>query len=766
MVDTPPSLQGFSVAPTAAASNPRVLLKRLHSVMASGGTGEERLSRIVRVVAQNMVAEVCSIYLMRAGGVLELFATEGLKEEAVHQTRLTKGQGLVGLVAERGLPVNLHEAPAHPRFVYRPETGEEIYHSFLGVPILRMGKVSGVLTIQNVAPRRYLDEEVEVLQTIAMVLAELVSGSDLISGSEMGEDRTEAGQPVTLDGLGLTEGVGYGTIVFHRPQVAITRTIADDIQAELTKLDTAIEALAANLQDMLDHPDLAHGGEHREVLETYRMFVFDRGWQERMRGVVRTGLTAEAAASRIQTETRRKMEAIGDPYLRERASDFDDLASRLIRQMQGQENAHPTLNDDSILVARTLGPAELMDYDRTRLKAVALEDGSTHSHMAIVARAMGIPVLGRVQGLLQHAEMGEAAIVDSRAGHIYLRPSEDVVEAYKATLVESERRAALYEAERDLPGLTEDGVRMTINMNAGLLVDLPNIERTGAEGIGLFRTEFQFMVAPTLPKVEEQAKIYSAALDAAGDKPVVFRTLDVGGDKHVPFLPREAEENPAMGWRAIRIALDRPALLRYQLRALLYAAAGRKLNVMFPMIAEVDEFRRCRKIFNKELSRLKLTGREAPSEIKLGCMLEVPSLAWQLDQLLPEVDFLSIGTNDLMQFFFACDRGSPRLEGRYDLLSPAVLRFLADVFSRSDKAGVPVTLCGEMGGHPLEALALLAIGCRSVSVGPLSVGPVKRMIRSVRFDKLEPYVRQKIAGAEHSIRDSLKNFASDHGIKL
>lgn len=748
-------------------SQPRLLLRRLHSVMGGDGSAQERLDRVVRVIAQNMVAEVCSVYLARAGGVLELFSTEGLKEEAVHLTRLHVGEGLVGLVAERGLPLNLSEAPKHPRFAYRPETGEDIYHSFLGVPILRTGKVTGVLVVQNVAARLYSPEEVEALQTIAMVLAELVGSGDLVSSAELSEDAIELGQSVTLNGLSLVSGIAAGVAVFSKPQIRITKTVADSVQEERKRLEDAIAQMRFQLEEMLEHPDLAHGGEHREVLETYRLFAYDRGWQEKMREAVGSGLTAEAAVERVQQENRARMAKIRDPYLRERILDFEDLAGRLIRIIQGESaDAHPELTENSVLVARSVGPAELMDFDREFLKAVILEEGSSTAHVTIIARAMGIPVMGQIPDLMNHVDPGDEIVVDTAHDHVYVRPNEEVIESYREAAKVQEELFAEYAAERSLPAETLDGERVDLLMNAGLLADLPSLESTGAEGIGLFRTEFQFMVSPALPRVDEQTKVYSAVLDAAGDKPVVFRTLDIGGDKPVPFLPREPEENPAMGWRAIRVALERPALLRYQLRALLYAAAGRDLHVMFPMIAEVAELKKCKAILGKELERLDHFGKERPKNIHVGCMFEVPSLSWQLDSLLEEVDFLSIGTNDLMQFFFACDRSNPKLADRYDLLAPSVLSFLRMVIQACHNANVPVTLCGEMGGRAVEAMALVAIGLRRLSVSPSSIGTVKRLLRSVDMNQLRAFLIEHIQSPEHSVRESLLMFARDHQIKV
>jgi phosphotransferase system enzyme I (PtsP) len=736
--------------------------------MAAGGSAQDRLDRVAHLIAQNMVAEVCSIYLSRAGGVLELFATEGLKASAVHQTRLNIGEGLVGLVAERGIPLNISEAPNHPRFAYRPETGEDIYHSFLGVPVLRTGKVAGVLVVQNVTPRSYKIEEVEALQTIAMVISELVASGDLIAPDELSEDALTLGAPVTLNGTKLSDGVGSGVAVFHQPQVKIKRTVAEDVDAEVIRLEQAISTLREQLEDMLKHPDLSHMGEHREVLETYRMFAYDQGWQAKMREAALSGLTAEAAVDRVQQDNRIRMQKIRDPYLRERIADFEDLASRLIRILQGCETSErEALSGQSVLIARNIGPAELMDYDRTYLQAIVLEEGSATAHVTIIARAMGIPVIGRVSGLLSHVEAGEHVIVDTGSEHVYVRPSDDIIESYRQTAKLIRKQLEAYEAERCLPSETLDGKRVNLFMNAGLLVDLPNLENTGAEGIGLFRTEFQFMISPVLPKVDEQFKIYSAVLDSAEEKPVVFRTLDIGGDKQVPFLPRdEEEENPAMGWRAIRIALERPALLRFQLRAMLYAAAGRDLCVMFPMIAEVAELKRCKAILQKEINRLEMYNRMSPASIKVGCMLEIPSLAWQMDLLLNEIDFLSVGTNDLMQFFFACDRSNPRLTDRYDLLAPPVLSFLYSVIQACNDKGVPITLCGEMGSKPIEAMALVGLGLKRLSVSPTAIGPVKRMIRSMNLDRLEQFMLSKLSSADHSIRDSLVHFARDHQVKL
>ncbi|WP_201153854.1 phosphoenolpyruvate--protein phosphotransferase [Rhodothalassium salexigens] len=753
---------------TDLPSRPRLLLRQLHQVMAGQGSAQERLDKLVGVIARNMVAEVCSVYLTRAGNILELFATEGLKAEAVHNTRLRVGEGLVGLIAQQAAPLKLSEASEHPRFAYRPETGEELYHSLLGVPIIRSGRVHGVLVVQNIARRRYADEEVEALQTVSMVLAELLGSGDLVEPSELQDDAAAAlGAPVTLDGRVLSAGIAIGTAVLHEPRVQITRLLADDVEAERDRLSAGLDQLKQDFDAMIRAMDPG-GGAHREILETYRMFAHDKGWQRRIEDAILSGLSAEAAVERVQQQNRSRLSQSEDPYLRQRIQDLDDISHRLIRILTGRQRtaAYDLLPEAAVLVARTLGPAELMDYDRDRLAGVILEDGAPTAHMSIVARAMGLPVLGNVEGALGHVEAGERVILDAGEGHAYLRPSDEVRETFQQALDTRRRRLAEYTAERDLPAVTRDGVPIDLLMNAGLLIDLPHLEETNAAGIGLFRTEFQFMVGSTLPRHTAQRDLYAKVLDTAGDRPVVFRTLDIGGDKPVPFLPRFEEENPVMGWRAIRIALDRPALLRHQVRALLAAGEGRVVRLMFPMVSDVAEFRAARAIVDKEVRRLEARGRPQPVRVEVGSMLEVPALAWQLPALLRETDFISIGTNDLLQFFYACDRSNGRLADRYDLLCPAVLNFLREIVHACDAVGVPVTVCGEMGGRPLEALALLGVGVRRLSVSAAAIGPIKRMIRSVDLGQVSTFLASLGDTSDHSLRPVLRAYAHDHDVAL
>ncbi len=751
-----------------AIGGPRVLMRKLREVMAEQVTAQQRLDMIVVLIASNMVAEVCSVYLMRPTNELELFATEGLKPTAVHKTRLRVGEGLVGDIASHARPLNLADAQSHPGFAYRPETGEEVYKSLMGVPILRSGRVVGVLAVQNRTKRNYTEEEVEALETVAMVLAEVVASGDLINLDELDSTTHTQRRPVHIAASAFAEGIALGHAVLHEPRVQVAHLIAEDVDAENERLEQAVYQLRGSVDDLLETEDLSHAGEHREVLQAYRMFANDRGWLQRMSEAVRTGLTAEAAVERVQNDTRARLMRAADPYLRDRLHDFDDLANRLLRQLTGVElsSASGDLPHDTILIARNMGPAELLDYDKARLRGLVLEEGAANAHVAIVARAMGIVTVGRAEAILDTIDTGDAIIIDGDTGDVYVRPTSDIIDAYSEKARFRARKQEQYQAIRYEPSITRDGEKVTLYVNAGLQVDLRHLEESGAEGIGLFRTELQFMVAAKLPSLKDQIELYTAVLDAAGEHPTVFRTLDIGGDKMLPYMDIAAfkEENPALGWRAIRIGLDRPALLRHQLRALLTAAAGRSLRVMFPMVAEVAEFRRARALVDKELARLKKFGHPAPAHLEVGTMLEVPSLVWQLDTLLPYVDFVSIGSNDLMQFLFAVDRGNSRVSNRYDLLSPAVLSFLRFIVAKCRAHNVPATLCGEMSGKPLEAMALIGLGFRRISMSPAAIGPVKMMVRSLDVGRLEAYMEGLYGLPDASVREALTEFALDHDV--
>jgi phosphotransferase system enzyme I (PtsP) len=745
---------------------PRNLLRQIREAMAGAAPAQDRLDTVVRIIAQSMVAEVCSIYLRRGSGELELFATQGLKPEAVHTTRLRPGEGLVGEVARTAEPISLSDAPSHPSFAYRPETGEDPYHAFLGAPLLRGGRAIGVLVVQNRSERRYDEEEVEDIQTIAMVLAETVASGELLAQDELRDIEVAPHRPERLKGQRFAEGLAYGHVVLHEAPVPPENLLAEDPQAEEIRLREALVGLKANIDSLLEGGQGKLAGTSFEVLETYRMFADDRGWNRSLEEAVRTGLTAEAAVDRVRNEHRARFATARDPYIRERLHDFEDLANRLLRLLAGDRPGERDLPDDAILVARNLGPADLLEYPRHKLRGLLLEEGSAASHAAIVARALQIPCVGRLMGLRDRLSEGDLVIVDGETGETYLRPRPDMLAAVQSRMEVRSERQAEFTRLRDVPSVTLDGTRITLLTNAGLAVDLENLDATGAEGIGLFRTEFQFMVSEELPRLDSQAALYKLVLDTAGDRPVTFRTLDIGGDKVLPYLITEREENPALGRRAIRLGLDRPGLLRLQLRALLTAAAGRELRVMFPMIATVDEFRAARELVDVECAWARRRGRALPALLRVGAMIECPSLLWHLDALLPLTDFVSIGTNDLFQYMFAADRTNPLVSDRYDPLSPPALRALAEIQKKCADTGTPVSVCGELAGRPLEAFALLTLGYTRLSAPAGGVGPVKRMILSADLPAARRGMANLLGSSSGSIRGELESLARKLNITI
>jgi len=749
----------------------RLLLRRLRDVMAGGGDAEARLDQVASIIARDMVAEVCSVYLLRPGDILELFATEGLLKTAVHRTRLRVGEGLVGDIAAHARPLSLDDAQSHPLFAYRPETGEEIYHSFLGVPILRGARVRGVLVVQNQSRRNYTEEEAETLETVAMVLAELIAGGELVSPAELAAADGIALKPLRLEGVRLNGGLARGTVTVHERRTKISQVVAEDAAAELLRFDAAVQEMHESLDAMMEEVGAPRGEqEHVEILEAYRMFAEDRGWLARIREGIRGGLTADASVAKALSDTRARMAQVADPYIRERMLDLEDLAYRLLQHLDGGsggvERRRLRRAGDTVLVARSLGPAELLDYGRGALKAVVLEEGSATAHVAIVARALGIPLVGCVAGLLDKVEAGDGILVDGDNGVVVVRPGEDARQSFAETMESRAELQEVYAAMRDLPPVTRDGVEVSLNLNAGLLLDLPQLRQTNAGGIGLYRTEILFMMQGTLPGVDEQARVYRSVMDQAAGRRVVFRTLDAGGDKLLPYMPGQHEENPAMGWRAIRMTLDRPFMLRQQLRALIRAAAGRRLDVMFPMVAEVAEYQAARDILDLELARARDRGEPPPETVSAGCMLEVPSLLFQLPQLAASADFLAIGSNDLLQFLYASDRGNVAVSGRYDILSAASLRMLRDVVQACDAAGIPASVCGEMAGQPLEAMALVGLGFRSLSMAASSIGPSRLMIRSLDAGALSEYIDSLLDGSSRSLRLKLRAYARDRGVAL
>lgn len=752
-----------------ALAPPIALLRQVRDVMISGtGTPQARLDLLVKTVATTLHADVCSIYFARPGDILELFASHGLKQTSVHVTRLRVGEGLVGEIAATGLDLNLSEPQAHPKFAYRPETGEELYHSFIGVPLLHSHKTIGVLVVQSKVARTYTDDLAEILHAVALVIAELAVGSKIVDLFEITGGEHPMLQSQQLSGTILAGGIAKAPIVLHRPKIEITKLVSDSPEEEEMRLHGALLTLQRSVDAMITDSGLEEGSAHRDILESYRLFSQDRGWIDRIVEAINTGLTAEAAVRKVQEEMHARLSQITSAYIQERVHDLEDLSERLLYHLQGVEPsaALGELPDAFILVAHSLGPAELLEYDGKRLKGVILAEGGQTSHVAIIARMMDIPMVGRVENILNLVSRGDLAVVQGDQGLIYIRPPEDVEAAADAEIAARARQVAVYVETRGLPPETKDGIRISLNLNLGLFVHADHLAAMDVDGVGLFRTELPYLASRELPSVADQQRIYKDAIDKANGKPVIFRSFDIGGDKQVPYIQIGDEENPAMGWRATRIGLDRPVIIRQQLRALVRASAGEKLSVMFPFISEVAEFDAMKALLLKELARARDEGITPPTQVRVGTMLEIPSLLFQLPELMERVDFISIGSNDLFQFLFACDRGSPRVGGRYDTLNPIVMRVMKQIATTAREYKVDVGFCGDMATRPIDAMALIGCGIRALSMPPAAIGPVKAMVRSLNVRDLSHYLDYICTEPHHSIRLLLEGFAKDHGVYL
>ncbi len=742
------------------------ILRQLRTITEGQDTLPVKLENIVRLIAEQMSADAASFYIAVDGSRLELFAAYGLNPEAQHRVSFRFGEGLTGEVAQNNRTLNVADAWSHPKFAHKPELGEEQYKSFLGVPLIRWSRSIGVLSVQTREIREFSSLDVEILETVAMVLSEIVSSdemAELKKGLSKGNNLNEREK---LKGISLSKGYGLGTCIVHRRRQAVTKIFAEDKEKELHRLELAYGQMNADLDEKFASTKLGIG-EHVEILDAYRMFARDKGWYKKITDNIHSGLTAEAAVERAYEDMWNRLSGTSDSYLKERLHDLRDVADRLPSYLSGDYGSIKGVNaDDLIVVAQTMGPADLMDYDYSKIRGLIIEDGTPTMHVAIVAKALNIPVVAKIRGIFEEAKTGELIAVDGTDGYVYMHPSAVVQEKFKAKIAEKDRLQARLAELKELPAQTKDGVKINLYLNVGLAFDLDYIETTNCDGIGLYRTEIPFMASDVMPDVERQMGYYKELMDKAGDKKVIFRSLDVGSDKLLPYWGNVGEENPAIGWRSIRITLDRRAILRKQVRAFLRAAAGKELNVMFPMVANLSEFEEARETLLIELEREKRRGENVPSKVNVGLMIEVPSVIFQLDAILKQADFISIGTNDLAQFIFACDRGNPRLTERYDVLSAPFLSMMGEIVSKANAAGVYCSVCGEMASNPIEALALIGLGYRNLSMSGSSFGRVKSMVRTMNAEDVEDYVHTLLKSQKRTLRPQLISYAYDHGIEI
>lgn len=729
---------------------------------------DEKLTKITHILASDMDTDVCSLYILKGETHLELMASYGSSSRSFVQIPIPLGVGVIGMIAKAGAPLAVSDLGAYPAFQKNPHLPLDNPSSFLGVPLMRGGKSIGVLALKSKNQRVYSTDDLDLMQTIAILLSEWIVIHDGGYDRHQQNGFDEPRPMVTFHGLSLSPGTALGRAVLHHPQLSIHQLLTDDTGLEKKRFEKALHQTQESIQCMINElPALS--SDRRGILETYQMFAEDKGWILKVRRAIESGLTAEAAIQKIGRDLRVQMRQIEDPLIRERLWDLEDLSRRLMRYLLGDgsiaDQIHGLAKDrtDIILVAQSMGPAELLDYEKFKIKGLILEEGLQTAHVAIIAKALNIPVVSRIIDGVLKIDQDEEIIVDAARGIVILRPNDRTRLSY-----EKKRRVLKSNLETDqalllAPAITRDGTPISLYLNGGLPMDVDRLSLIDTAGIGLYRTEIPFMMQATLPSVSVQTKLYADLIDKAGDKILTFRTLDVGGDKILPYLDVQREENPALGWRAIRLGIDRPMLLRAQLRAMIAASQHKTLRVMFPMIAHTAEFLEVRHMLDLELEK---AGPNVPKTLHVGVMLEVPSALWSLESLLPHVDFVSVGTNDLAQFFFAADRSNPRLSARYDVLSPPFLSLLKGVVQTCRRFQKPLSLCGEMAGNPIEAAALLCLGYRHLSLHLGGMIAIKRMIGQIDIPNMMDFLMPRLKGVKATLRQDLSHYARDYGIPI
>ncbi|MDD4555716.1 MAG: phosphoenolpyruvate--protein phosphotransferase [Alphaproteobacteria bacterium] len=751
---------------TASIDKTVVVIKSIRGFIESPVAVQEKFNKIAELIAEVMKVEAAACYVGFDETYLELFGAYGFKKDAVNRVTVRYGEGIVGDVAKFKRSISLADVWRYPNFSYKPDIGEENYKSFLGVPLIRWDRAIGVLTVQKEENYEFSDKEKDFLETIAMILSEFVVSDEVNEYKRKVSEEKGAILKDKVRGVSLSKGYGMGNVVVHKRCNAITKIFAENKEFELERLKEAHTKMNDDLDKKFKNTQLGIG-QHVDILDAYMMFAKDKGWYKKIESNVESGMTAEAAIERAYEDMWNRLSATTDSYLKERLHDLRDVADRLQSYLRGDFGVTQEIESDNIIVvAKVMGPADLMDYDYTKIRGLIIEDGTPTMHVSIVAKALGIPVIAKIKGIYDEIKSGEFLAIDGEEGYVYTNPSNLIQERIKKKIAERKKQLAKLESLKGLPARSLDDVDFHMFVNIGLSFDIDYIETTNCEGVGLYRTEIPFMSASAMPSVDEQFVFYKELMDRVGDKKATFRSLDVGSDKLLPYWSGVLEENPAIGWRSIRITLDRRAILRKQLRAFLRAAAGKEISIMFPMIADMEEFLEAKETLMIELEKEKKKGNQVPKKVNVGLMVEVPSVVFQLDEILAHADFISIGTNDLSQFIFACDRGNARLNDRYDVLSAPFLRVMKDIVEKANEAGVFCSVCGEMASNPIETLALVGLGFRNFSCSGSSFGKVKSMIRTTRVDEIEDYISSLLKSSQKTFRPQLISYAYDHAIEI
>ncbi|RCX24935.1 phosphoenolpyruvate--protein phosphotransferase [Thioalbus denitrificans] len=716
----------------------KTLRRIVQDVNAARNLGEA-LSIIVASVKAAMDTHVCSVYLVDPEHKdLRLMATDGLRQEAVGVVRLTFDQGLVGYVAQREEPVNLEDAPTHPRYLYFPETGEERYNSFLGVPIIHQRRVLGVLVVQQQERRRFDGGEVAFLITMSAQLAGVIAHA-LATGDIQELGRT--GSSLTgnwYTGVAGAPGVGIGTAVVVYPPAdleAVPDRAAEDVEMEIQAFHQALEGAKAEIRQLSKQLSPSLPPEDQVLFDAFIQILGSDTLVGKTEAYIRAGSWAPAALRDAIRDHVRVFEGLEDEYLRERAADLKDIGRRILAHLQESEPRRDSWPQDTILVGEEISASELAEVPPERLAGIVSVHGSSSSHVAILARALGVPAVMGLQELKVARSEGLQVVVDGNQGRAILAPSATLLEEYQRLAREEKELQVGLTGLRHLLAQTPDGHHLPLFVNTGLLADITPSLNSGAEGIGLYRTEIPFMIRERFPDEDEQRVLYREVLERFAPRPVVMRTLDVGGDKALPYFP-VVEDNPFLGWRGIRITLDHPEIFLVQVRAMLRASSGLgNLQILLPMISGVDEVDESLQLIHRAYAEV--LEEEGPSIAmpRVGVMVEVPSAVYQIRALARRVDFLSVGSNDLTQYLLAVDRNNARVAGLFNTLHPGVLHALKQVVDGAHAEGKPVSICGEMAGDPVAAVILMGLGFDTLSMGVPSVPLVKWAIRNITLDR-------------------------------
>ncbi len=714
-------------------------LRRIVQEVNSAETLSDALDLMVRRVRETMGTEVCSIYLLDHNReCYVLMATEGLRKKAVGQATLGINEGLVGLVGMREEPMNLDDAPSHPKFAYLAETGEEPFNSFLGVPIIHHRKLLGVLVVQQRDRRRFDQDEESFLVTISAQLAAVVAHAEATGALDGVAFSSKAqGQTATFVGIVGASGVACGKAFVVYPPADL-ESVPDrpvkDHNRELRELNEAIELVREDIRQLRQKASLALPVEEQALFEAYERMLDDSALAGEVREKVRQGTWAQAALRDVVLKHVRAFESMDDPYLRERASDVKDLGLRVLAYLQRHHTVVRDVPQQAILVGEDITPTVFVDVPRDRIVGIVSKNGSSNSHMSIVSRSLGIPtIVGVAEFPISRVE-GRELVVDGYRGEVIVSPTAEV-RRYVSSVMEEERQLSReLEVAADLPAVTPDGHFMNLYVNTGLMADVTLSLERGAEGVGLYRTEIPFMVRDRFPSEIEQMEIYRQQLEAFAPKPVTMRSLDIGGDKALPYFPI-TEDNPFLGWRGVRVTLDHPEIFLVQIRAMLWASESiDNLRIMLPMVSSVTEIEEAMHLIHRAYLEVLEEGAHVVMP-EIGVMVEVPAAVYQVKEFAQQVDFLSVGSNDLTQYLLAVDRNNRRVANLYQAFHPAVLQALQEIVTAAKEVNTPVTICGEMAGDPRGAILLMAMGYDTLSMSASSLLRVKWVLRKISYQR-------------------------------